>query len=63
MHFAKKNQTTSLFEDKSHNKITFKHRDFYSATIFRNLNRAFDSVGAIISIFFFFFALTLKYFR
>ena len=50
MHFRKKKkqQTNSLFEDKNHNKIAFKRRDFYSANVFRNLKAAFNSVRAII---------------
>ena len=54
----KKKQTNPLFEDENHNKVTSKRRDFYSANIFRNLKAAFNSDRAIISIFFFFFALT-----
>ena len=50
MHFCEKtNETNPLFEDKSHNKITFKRRDFYSANVLRNLKRAFDSAQGIIS--------------
>ena len=48
MHFCKKKQTNALFEDESHNEITFKRRDFYSATVFSNFITAFNSVGAII---------------
>ena len=43
----KKKQTNLLFEDERHNKITFKRQDFYSATVFRNLKTAFNSVGTI----------------
>ena len=49
MHFSKKKQTNPPFEDQSHNKIIIKRRDFYSATVFRNLKRAFNGVEAIIS--------------
>ena len=51
MHYRKKekNHTNPLFEDESHNKITFKRRDFYSATVFRNLKKSFNTVEAIIS--------------
>ena len=60
MHFRKKKQTNSPFEDESHLKIIIKRQDFYSATVFRNLKRAFNSVEAIISSYFFYiFALTL----
>ena len=58
MQFYKKEQANPPFEDQSHNKIIIKRRDFYSATVFRNLKRAF-SVKAIISKYFFYiFALT-----
>ena len=49
----KKKQTNPLFEDKNHNKVTFKRLDFYSANVFRNLKAAFNSVRAIISKWFF----------
>ena len=52
MHFCKKKQTNPPFEDQSHNKILIKRRDFYSATVFRNLKRAFNGVEAIISKYF-----------
>ena len=56
----KKKQTNPLFEDKNHNKITFKLRDFCSANVFRNLKAVFNSFKAIISIdIFCIFALTL----
>ena len=60
MHFCKKKkQTNPPFEEESHNKIIIKRQDFYSATVFRNLKQAFNSVEAIISKYFFYiFALT-----
>ena len=45
----KKKQTNPLFDDENHNKIAFKRQDFYSASVFRNLKAAFNSVRAIIS--------------
>ena len=54
MHFHKKKQTNPPFEDESQNKIIIKRRDFYSATAFRNLQQAFNSVEAIISKYFYY---------
>ena len=45
MHFYKKKQTNLLFEGKKYNKVTFNHRDFYSANVFRNLKTATNSIG------------------
>ena len=44
-----KKANNPLFEDESFNKITFNCRDFYFATIYRNLKTAFDKVRVIIS--------------
>ena len=56
----KKKQTNPLFEDKNHNKITFKRRGLYSANVFRNLKAVFNSVRAIISKgFFLYFCINL----
>ena len=48
MHFCRKKANNSLFKNESQSKITFKRQDFYSATAFRNLKTAFNSIGAII---------------
>ena len=34
--FCKKKIHKPMFEDENHNKITFKHQDFYSANVFKN---------------------------
>ena len=44
MHLKKK-KTSPQFEDESHNKITFKPRDFYSANVFKNVKTTFNNVG------------------
>ena len=49
MHFAIKKQTILLFEVESHNKITFKHRDFHSVNVFKNLKTAFNSSEVLIA--------------
>ena len=60
MHFYKNKQTNSPFGDQSHHKIIIKRRDFYSATLFKNLKRAFNSVEAIISKYFLPIAIIVK---